>query len=670
MLQVKKFAKMADEEMLITPEITMHEEPGEIRIHQNSGELLVEIDDEEPEPTSAYDIPAQISITRVNKPLSAPKQFLKVRNDLSGGKQHHQFARPLQSQPITSRPPGVSPFQHQQQSRPPPLIRAGSSLPPMPRLKLGGQRPQVYRMNAPGGLPLPQHHPGGMPHGVVRQQSPLSSMLNMMPANGMMGPPRGPFVQPHVMGMPPVRVNRHPMQPQMPPRGPPPGNNGFIRGGQSLLKNQRPLLRKPGNRMPMSHRMMVPQTPLPPRISMKGPQNGIKRSIQPPPKPTPSPKSIPSPVPSPSPSPSPQPEQQLPQVSQVWSIQTPPPLRGNDATPLRGNDATPLRGNDTTPLRGNDIASKVLQNGGAYSFPNLNITVTSAPRTKPLAPQKPLEPIEIHESVEEPVEFHDEAVEIHDDDEEEEIDDCEEELDDVEPDVSSNLSNGKNPPSVNQAVIDNGQAVTAVMNTKAAAGVQAASKTTIAAPSQQKSSAADSVQNLPVVQKEQSPRRRIGTLKFVRTADGKGYIRRQTDNLLQKAKATVAKGSKKKKKRFFRGANYRFDGKSVKSKRHKNQFSSKTPSEADLSVKQPFSLLKNPVVVKNNFKELEKKAYSGDVLSYLGIQRKDSDAEVSNLGVNGSLEAEEPAKVIKMAVTPKARKSFRPSSSPSNVEER
>ena len=40
--------------------------------------------------------------------------------------------------------------------------------------------------------------------------------------------------------------------------------------------------------------------------------------------------------------------------------------------------------------------------------------------------------------------------------------------------------------------------------------------------------------------KVQEIRRTIGTLKFVRTADGKGYMRRQTDNLLQKAKATAA----------------------------------------------------------------------------------------------------------------------------------
>ena len=63
------------EEIMITPEITFSEEPGEIRF--NSGEMQLEIDDDEP-PTgnNPFEIPADISITRVNKNL--PKQFIKV----------------------------------------------------------------------------------------------------------------------------------------------------------------------------------------------------------------------------------------------------------------------------------------------------------------------------------------------------------------------------------------------------------------------------------------------------------------------------------------------------------------------------------------------------------------------------------------------------------------
>ena len=67
------------EEIMITPEITMHEEPGEIRFR--SGEMQLEIDDDEPSGSNnagndPFEIPADISITRVNKSL--PRQFIKV----------------------------------------------------------------------------------------------------------------------------------------------------------------------------------------------------------------------------------------------------------------------------------------------------------------------------------------------------------------------------------------------------------------------------------------------------------------------------------------------------------------------------------------------------------------------------------------------------------------
>ena len=67
------------EEIMITPEITFSEEPGEIRF--NSGGECLEIDDDEPSsaaPTgnNPFEIPADISITRVNKNL--PKHFIKV----------------------------------------------------------------------------------------------------------------------------------------------------------------------------------------------------------------------------------------------------------------------------------------------------------------------------------------------------------------------------------------------------------------------------------------------------------------------------------------------------------------------------------------------------------------------------------------------------------------
>lgn len=490
----------------------MHEEPGEIRFNQGSGEVAVEIDDEEP--PSAYDIPAEISITRVNKTMAvpnAPKPFLKVRSDLS------RFPPPH------GHPP-MMPNQTARHTGPPPLIRAGS-LPPMPRLRLGGARPPMSRMNVPT-----SHHVGPNAH------NPLASMFNMIPPNSMMGPPR-PFLMPHSQMQFPPRVRQPPPPPAM--TGGMNGNNGMIRStipaGASVLRPQHQQQRPPAppkRPSQRTHHGLIPQEPLPPRFSTKGPQNGSARKA-------------------------------AMVGNKPSSVQVPPPLRGNE------------------------IATKVLQNGGNYSFPGLNITVTSAPRRKSAT------------EVTKPVEEEEEEI---DDDEEE----LEEELDDVEPPATEG-------GSINGGSKDASAAAAAMVNRKLpplSAGnslpaKEAASAVVVASP----------------------PRRRIGTLKFVRTADGKGYMRRQTDNLLQKAKAT-ARVVKKKKRRFFRGGNYRFDGSSIK-KRAGPGKSSKTPSEAGSDAQLMINDL-NP-------------ASEGDVLSYLGIQRK------------GSEDGDEEAK------TPKAKKSFRPS---------
>ena len=59
------------DELFLSPEITMHEEPGHITIN-NMDEVSVEIDDEEPAvpdpasfPFANGDIPPEISITKV-----------------------------------------------------------------------------------------------------------------------------------------------------------------------------------------------------------------------------------------------------------------------------------------------------------------------------------------------------------------------------------------------------------------------------------------------------------------------------------------------------------------------------------------------------------------------------------------------------------------------------
>ena len=255
---------------MITPEITMHEEPGEIRF-SNRGHLAVEMD---------HDIiPADVSITRVNK--SKPKPFLKIRNDLT------------RMNPVSS--PNSLQMQHHHRPAaarlPPPLLRA--PIPPMPRLKLGS--------------------------------NPLANMYNMLPPGG--GPSRGPF---HPPLPPPHMAFSHP-QTRMPNRPPPPSQapalippplppphtnnmNGFP--GSSLLRpRHHPQAQAKRNRPPPPHHQLVPQEPLPMSAG-----RGSKKN----------PKVI---------------------------VQVPPPLSGNV------------------------VASKVMQNGGAYTLPDLNITVTTVPRS-------------------------------------------------------------------------------------------------------------------------------------------------------------------------------------------------------------------------------------------------------------------------------------------------
>ena len=136
----------------------------------------------------------------------------------------------------------------------------------------------------------------------------------------------------------------------------------------------------------------------------------------------------------------------------------------------------------------------------------------------------------------------------------------------------------------------------------------------------------------------QSSRRRVGPLKFVRTADGKGYMRRQTDNLLQKAKATAFRvAAKKKRRRFFRGGNYRFDGKRPQKSKKNQQLQSVQTVPDD-----------------NHFASNEAASSEDNFLSYLGIQRKNSDAEATESVM------EDPDQVTRsISALPKAKKSFR-----------
>ena len=194
--------------------------------------------------------------------------------------------------------------------------------------------------------------------------------------------------------------------------------------------------------------------------------------------------------------------------------------------------------------------------------------------------------------------------------EEEEIDDCEEEeleLDDVEPVVEG-------------VAIANGEAEADVVGKQ---------------------------QQQRVLQLDQSPqRRKVRPLNFVRTADGKGYMRRQTDNLLQKAKATAFRvAAKKKRRRFFRGANYRFDGKKVAKQNRK------TPVAQSLEAAPRIEPPSTPNAATVN---------EDNVLSYFGLQRKNSSDAEAVMEIMGN-ERSSP-------ILPKAKKSFKSSMTTSTTD--
>ena len=182
--------------------------------------------------------------------------------------------------------------------RPPPLIRHSShggppGLPPLPRLRLGAPRPMG----------------GRMPH---IQQNPLASMFNMLPH-----PHMGPIVHgaPPQRGFcpPPQRHQNHHMNQMRPGMRPHHMNNGnsVSHSHPSIIRPpQRPPQKRTTQRMPFNHNLMIPQEPLPPMISPKGPKgpmpkgpNGtLGQKKQPPVSiPCPPPVQVPAPIPDPVP---------------------------------------------------------------------------------------------------------------------------------------------------------------------------------------------------------------------------------------------------------------------------------------------------------------------------------------------------------------------------------
>ncbi len=155
-------------------------------------------------------------------------------------------------------------------------------------------------------------------------------------------------------------------------------------------------------------------------------------------------------------------------------------------------------------------------------------------------------------------------------------------------------------------------------------------------------------------------------MQFVRRPDGKGFMRKPASSatsngsgnsvaILKAAEAAVAK-AKKKKRRMFRGANYRFDGSSIKKKKganhHKSSSAAGSSSTSVNNDELTITLKEVPKAEAGN-REFKKE---GDFLSYLGIQRKDSSSDETPPGSGSGLAS------LPKPASQKAKKSFRPSS--------
>ena len=732
------------DDIFLAPEITMTEEPGQLRIDQG-GNVALEIDDEEPQygaandglPFGAGEIPPEISITKVSKSSqqgmingngidslareqnqaknSSP--YLKVRSDLG----MPSNIRPLGD--VASRP-----------TRPPPLLRVGG-LPPMPRLRFGGPTrpvrstnplagminmmppgnqnvprlppaiPQVpfHSMNSPGMMPsnmrlpgttMPFSQPGMQPRFPVRNRNPQARRTSGSPAPNLARQQRihqsrnngtSPFsVQPSNGVSPPPSNTQQAQACRM-------SNSPLSHAQQQQLSQLKQLLpssninkisstpspqaSKPKGLPPFINatgRPRMPQRPstaggngMPPMIKVhnrklsgnsdKGQllqgQNipakfGLKteKSRTPPPNISVTPVQVRS-------------TNEESKVSESNSIVKPKPRRLSSV----GEDSS---------LQNVFNELKNVSSANQQIFPELNITVktvTKKPQNKPIGERKLSQVDDLEREIEEELE----------------------ELDDVEPEAVVEpitvTSNRGYRLSLDNAVIASSQAVAQQQQEK-----QTPSKTLSVSKlngTHQLPDASEilkSIQNnsqsklksnthpglsLPKrknsftavtkTQNSQVPpqvkQRKVETLQFVRRADGKGFVRKgSAQHVAQlqaspggfKAGTSLLKNKnffKQKKKKKFRGGNYRFDGSSIKKRKGAKK---RAQDNEDM---------------ENGGEPTPQQGREPAVLAYLGIQRKDStDSNKDSEQASIADSSEGTPSIVMRSQGPKAKKSFRP----------
>lgn len=506
---------MMSDDLLLSPEITMHEEPGHITI--NRGEVSVEIDDDEP----VLGSPAYPSYSSANGELSITKVTGSARGHLA---QQQRPTLKVRNDLIRPNLPGAfPPNMRPVQVRPPPLTRG--ALPPMPRLKLGGG-PRVQR--AP---------------------SPLTGMMNLQKQ----------MFPPHRMFSPNMNTN-----------------NGMPSPRGSNMKRPPPSVIPNGNSNKASHsrshsagasypfhppNVMNPPRSSPTVINVNSPQvfyNKPRSNGNTPPPPMMRPGGVRQQI---------RPLSSLPKSErvkspsvQVRTVFVPPPMKMNKA-----KKSAPASSNGTMTKQMNQLAA---------NSQSLSDTKT----------------ISFDDNLDEEITLDEEEL----DDVEPDVDPKTKEVDDVEPTVSEE----QNEKII--AKIDKHQ-VTVSITPKVSTKPKPPLPLSAIIPSH-------TITPKPILPKQESSR----TVQYARRADGKGFVRKVVD------KRTIIR-VKKKKKKPFKGANYRFDGSSIKRRSAKKTVSSSssttttTPAaEGEFSNNTPRS------------DGAQSPQRDPEFLQYLGIHRKES----------------------------------------------
>lgn len=561
------------DDLFLSPEITMHEEAGEVIIPGHpTGHQFQEEYEAENAPSMPFangGIPPEISITKVtgtNRATLSNKPMLKVRSDLgaNGGV------------PASLNGPPPRPMQN----RPPPLVRGG--LPPMPRLRMGGPRhpnqpsnPLMGMMNMMGQNPLPR-----LPRHPLRGTGPRGIMGgNMRPPHMNRGGnmPRGP------MPLNPNSLLAHR------PRPPPPG----AAGAQFLNNSSVQMTRVPASSPSSSAGGPPPM--------MRVGSGGMRTPNQLPNRPVQVSRTVFVPPPMPH-------GQQLSQQQQFQQYQ-----QQQQQLQKQQQPAVTYPRNAQAGLMG------VRRNLDHFSNGKNNASILQNQLARAQIQQQQ-QLFQQHEEEEDDDGMIDEE-EL--DDVEPDVDPDTNEVDDVEPEDEQEEEDEDEEEDDEEEENETIRSLKNSFSHEVSVSITSIKKKSTQPPASPAASDNGIVlPGMPVTAPAPSPSHDSVEVHVTQPGGGGGENGGFAAKAGHASGGLVSRFKKKKKKKAFRGGNYRFDGKSVKKRGGGRRVGGLTRSENGDS----FSNVENMEDLEDlEGEELEEgEVRSPSVLSYLGIHRKES----------------------------------------------